>query len=321
MELLSGVQGVQERLGPLKTWLFPPRIYLQIEDQSVTLMALEGRRITWLERVPLPVGLCEDGQPLRIDALSDLFGDLLVERGFNGARVDLVLPPAASQWRLVQWPDQRWPDDPERVLALNEGDLRLRAPLGYLDLHLVELAQDPPTTLVVSVPSKTLDGWIEVMAMAGASLDRVEGAKMCVCRGVQPLLSAPGAPALSVLLQLEPRRSGLLLLEAGYPVYERRLPGVEDMAAVQAELQRTLAFWRQLRSQTGPVQLLLYGSGLSDPSQADQLAACSGGGPCVVLDPLAQGWLEDASPDLGTPAPAGPALAMLWGLVSTEVLA
>jgi hypothetical protein len=317
VELLSGVQ---ERLGPLRTWLFPPKLYLQLADEAITAMALEGSRIVWLEQVALPYGLCEDGLVLRPDSLADVLGDLLVERGFAGARIDAVLPPAASQWRLVQWPAGRWPEDPERMLELNESALRLKTPLAYLDLHLIDLEITPPTSLVVTVPSKVLESWIEVFAIAGASLDRIEVAKMCACRGLQPLLQARAGADASAVLQLEPKRSSLLVLEQGCPVYERRLPGVEQHDQLLADLEHFRIFWQQARPRQGaPLPLYVHGSGLHDAGQLVELGAAAGTR-AQSIDPLAQGWLEDGAPETG-PRPAGPALALLWGLAAAEVLA
>ena len=50
------LSGLQDQLAPLKSWLFPRRVYLQLEDQAFTAMVLDGERVAWLERVPLPEG-------------------------------------------------------------------------------------------------------------------------------------------------------------------------------------------------------------------------------------------------------------------------
>ena len=319
--LFSGVQErLQERIAPLRAWLFPRRVFLQLEDTAITAMALEGRRIVWLERVALPMGLCDNGEPVRTDSLGDLLGDLFVERGYAGARVDAVLPAAASQLRLVQWPEGRWPDDPERMLGLHEEKLALKTALQYLDLHLVDLEGDSPSSLLVTVPSSTLDRWIEVFGLAGVSLDRMEAAKPCICRGLQPLLQQRPAGAACVVLQLEPQRSGLLVLENDLPAYERRMPGAEKPEAVINELSKCLDFWHQLRpGQLEPPLLLLHGSALTDEAQAAALAEAVGC-PWQVIDPLAQGWLVDVSPEHGI-HPEGPSLAPLWGLVAAGVMA
>lgn len=319
-ELFSAVQErFQERISPLRAWLFPRRVYLQLGDHSITAMALEGRRIIWLESVSLPPGLCKNGEPIHAESLADLLGDLFVERGFSSARVEAVLPPAASQLRLVQWPNAAWPDDPERTLSENEQPLAL-GELQYLDLHLVGLDRDPPTSLLVTVPSSTLDRWIEVFDLAGVSLDRMESGSLCLCRGVQPLLQEQPLGTLIMVLQLESQRSDLLVLENDLPAYSRQLSGATNKEDLTSELQVCLEFWRQLRPELlEPPLLLLHGSALSNDAQAAELAeavGCRG----QVIDPLAQEWLVDVSPEQGL-RPDGPALAPLWGLVAVGLLA
>ncbi|MEO1979175.1 MAG: hypothetical protein ABGZ24_01500, partial [Fuerstiella sp.] len=58
----------QDRLAPLQAWLFPRRLYLQLEDQAITGMILNGSRIVWLERLELPEGVCTDGETLQTGA-------------------------------------------------------------------------------------------------------------------------------------------------------------------------------------------------------------------------------------------------------------
>ena len=321
-EVVALLSGVQERLtqqiGPLKAWLFPRQVYLQLEDEAITAMALEGRRIVWLERVPLPVGLCEKGEPIRIDALGDQLGDLFVERGYAGARVVAVLPAAASQMRLVRWPSARWPEDPERMLSLNEADLGLQQALQYLDISLVDLSLEPPTSLLVTVPGNILDRWIEVFTLAEVSLERMEAAKPCICRGLIPILREQNVNGCSAVVQLEPERCSLLVLEDGIPIYERRLPGATEAEALVEALVRWREFWTEVRPDGNQrLHLFLHGSGLREESQAQALAeACAAS--WQVLDPLAQGWLADVSPDFGV-HPEGHSLAVLWGLAAAEV--
>ena len=77
-----------------------------LEDSAIALLVRDGERIDWLEQVPLPEGLCRHGEPLLVEALGDLIGDLLVERGFAAARVRAVLPREAAAWRVLEWSDR-----------------------------------------------------------------------------------------------------------------------------------------------------------------------------------------------------------------------
>lgn len=311
------LSGVEERLAPLKTWLFPSRVFVQLDDRAITGFALDGQRLLWCERVPLPAGLCEQGEPRQVDSLGDLLGDLLVERGFAGARVEAVLPAAACQWRLVRWPDGGWPDDPQRLLAQHEAALELRAPLPYLDLHLVPLALAPPTTLTVAVSSQLLERWIEVFAQAGASLVRAEAAQLCVCRALAALVPELLEAEAIALLQLEPQGASLLILEAGVPCYERSLPPLERGPALAQGLGRALQYWRQERRQAAVPRLLCHGSALPEGVDRAELAIALGC-PVQVLDPLAGGWLLAEPPPEGQQRPPGAALLPLWGLLAGE---
>ena len=93
--------GVQERLGPLQAWLFPQRVYLELQDQAITAMVLDGRRLTWLDQLTLPPGLCIGGRPQNGSALADRLGDWLVEQGYAGARSSWA--PCSRASRRSAW--------------------------------------------------------------------------------------------------------------------------------------------------------------------------------------------------------------------------
>ena len=229
------LSGLQDQLAPLKSWLFPRRVYLQLEDQAFTAMVLDGERVAWLERVPLPEGLCVNGQPTAVEALGDLVGDLLIERGFPGARVKAVLPRAATAWRVIAWPDARWPDQPEVVVRQQQDQLDLPWSLQDADLRLEPLIGAPPRSLLVAVQRGLLEAWIEVFSQAGVALDGMEPLPICLWRAAEPQLGE----GVQVLLQLEQEQSWLLALDQGEPLGEWSLP-----AASNAEqLHQQLGLW------------------------------------------------------------------------------
>jgi len=311
------LSGVEERLAPLKAWLFPCRVLLLLEDHAITAVAVAERRLLWVEQVPLPAGLCSAGEPIQVDSLGDLLGDLLVERGFAGARVEVVLAASACQCRLVRWPEGRWPDEPLRLLAVHEAALQLQAPLSYLDLHLVPLALPQPTSLCVAVAHQLLERWIEVFSLAGVSLVRAEAAQLCLCRGLLAVPALGCNVGSTALLQLEAEGSSLLILEAGLPAYARNLPAAQPGDALEQGLQRVLRFWRQYRQLSEPPQLICHGSALPPVEHLEQLAAAVG---CTLrlLDPLAEGWLQAEPAPEGQQRPPGSALLPLWGLLAAE---
>ena len=270
--------GLQDRLAPLKSWLFPRRVYLQLEDQAFTAMVLDGERVAWLERVPLPEGLCVNGQPTAVEALGDLLGDLLVERGYAGARVKAVLPRAATAWRVIEWPGAAWPESPELVVRQQQAELDLPWTLQDADLLLEPLLGHPPRSLLVAVQREVLEAWIEVCSQAGVALDGVEALPICLWRAVNPQLGE----GVQLLLQLEEEQSWLLALDRGQPLGEWPLPPEgEPLAAA-------LGAWAE---RYGPSGGVVIGS----PTPLEPWLGCS----LIPFEP-----------------PAGS--AALWGLVAGE---
>jgi len=248
------LSGLQDQLAPLKRWFFPRRVYLQLEDQAFTAMVLDGERVAWLERVPLPEGLCVNGQPTAVEALGDLLGDLLVERGYAGARVKAVLPRAATAWRVIAWPDARWPDQPEVVVRQQQDQLDLPWSLQDADLRLEPLIGAPPRSLLVAVQRGLLEAWIEVFSQAGVALDGMEPLPICLWRAAEPQLGE----GVQVLLQLEEERSWLLALEEGEPLGEWPLPAASN----EAPLEQTLGLWAK---RYNPALAVVLGD--EDPSE------------------------------------------------------
>ena len=172
--------GVQERLGPLQAWLFPQRVYLELQDQAITAMVLDGRRLTWLDQLTLPPGLCVGGRPQNGSALADRLGDWLVEQGYAGARIWAVLPGAASELRLLKG-SALAPLMPKELEAL-----RLPWPAETaVDLLHAPLPTCPGSSVSVAVEAALLEDWIDVFADAGLGLDALEAAPVCALRGVR----------------------------------------------------------------------------------------------------------------------------------------
>jgi len=283
------LSGLQDQLAPLKRWLFPQRVYLQLEDQAFTAMVLEGERVAWLERVRLPEGLCVNGLPSEVEALGDLLGDLLVERGYASARVKAVLPRAATAWRVIEWPEARWPDQPELVVRQQQDQLELPWSLQDADLRLEPLIGAPPRSLLVAVQRGLLEAWIEVFSQAGVALDGMEPLPICLWRAAEPKLGE----GVQVLLQLEQEQSWLLALDQGEPLGEWPLPALTEPEALIPALN---TFQRRFH----PRAALVSGEEQAVEAVLPELESALG---CSVA------WLE--------PRGEGPAL---WGLIAGDRL-
>ncbi len=325
--VLSGVQEqLQERLTPLRSWLFPSMAYLELEDRSITVLA--GQRsggvfqAEVLERVPLPAGLCDRGEPLRQEAVGDFIGDLLIERGLNGAHVRACLPMAASQWKLVQWPGGEWPQDPDELLSRRGADSGFSFQIQGAYTREIPLDTDltggAPTSLVVAVRQSLLQAWIETLAIAEVTLDGLEAAQVCWLRALEPLLRQAPASQLLAVLSLRAEAGRLLLVRRGLPLYEHAYPADTGAEELAEQLRRSIDFTLQQDSSATSVRLLVHGA-KATVAVSEQLASLLPW-PVELLDPLADGWLR-LPPDLEPDDPAAPAaveLLRLRGLLLAE---
>lgn len=303
------LSAVQDRLAPLGAWLFPRRVYLELQDQAITAMVLDGSQLQWCETLPLPQGVLVAGEPRQPEALGDLIGDWLLERGYGGARVRAVLPWQASAWRLLQWPAGAGPQPLRDLLAAEAEALALPWPLEQLDLQQLSLA-DPETSLLLAVPTALLEAWITVFTQAGLGLDGLESAGVCGLRAL-------AEPADRLLLLCEAGQSWLLRLQAGEPRWQWRLPALGQPTALLQALGPCLAHWHSREPQLRSRPLVLVGAAAAAEGLLglqEQLQPLAGG--AVLLDPLANGWLQPMA-DGGPALPAG-ALALLWGLAAAE---
>jgi Tfp pilus assembly PilM family ATPase len=323
--------GIVDRLIPLQAWLFPSRVLLELDDHFVTLLALDHQgsipTVKWLERVPLPAGTCDQGIPVRIEALADFIGDLLVERGFATARVVAVLPTLSSEWHLVQWPGADWPEDPRRLLIERGRQAGFRLPIQSADLRVIHLEPDDgaiaPSSLVIAVRKALLLGWIETFATAGLSLDGLEAGQVCVLRALEPLLNETPDGQVVAVFELSKDSSHLLLLQRGIPVYERRLAGsLAGIGVLADELRRSIDFWRQQERGVTSVQLVLHGSQAALSEEVvEPLRQRLPAWQLVVADPITLGWLQGPAEPLQAQVgsiPANVELLRLLGLALVE---
>jgi hypothetical protein len=248
------LSGLNQEFRSLSRQLMAPRVLIELHDRSLRFRAL-GRQASETITVPLPDGVCRQGEPRQVEALGDLIGDLLLDQGLAGARVSAALPLRACRWKLIQWPLEAVPDDPCDALRLIDPDLDLTCSLAeaYLDLRV--LPGSPPRSLVVAAPRRVVDGWAEVFAVAGVQLERLEPAQVSEWHQVLELLAqepAGGDPDTDHwLLELQVDHCRLWLLGDGLPRADWHLPanrnshGLDPQLA--AELERRRRFWNQHR--------------------------------------------------------------------------
>lgn len=305
------LSAVQERLAPWRAWLFPRRVCLEIQDQALTALALEGSTIAWCETLPLPEGVLVKAWPQQAQALGDLIGDWLIERGYPGARLRAVLPWGASGWRRLQWPESAAAQPLGELLPPDLGAEAFGAPLDQLDLCVHPL-EGKREALLLGARTDLLEAWIDVLAQAGLALDGLEAAGVCCAR------VATGAQVPLVLFA-EADQCWLLLLSHGVPRWQWRLPGPAQLPDLAAELELALAYARHQDPAVGMSPLGLVLSGACVEQREALLPALEGVASAGVLpiDPVTAGaWSAPAATALNGPTDR---LGLLWGLAMAEL--
>lgn len=243
--------------------MFPKQVLLELSDESVVGQPLlKGNPGKLCIDVPLPALTIRTGQPIEIDPLADLIGDLLVREGLIDAFVSAALPQSAVAWRVIDWTAGGIPEDGVAELRRRNPDLALAYPLAEAAIDLRPLEGAPGKVLVALTPMEVVEGWIQVFDQAGTTLDRLACPQSCRLAALQGELATIPPATLVVLLTVQEAGRQLLAIREGVPVFEWPLP--EEAKGLVDEVKRCLAFLRREFPGDGSVRLLLEGA-LEDP--------------------------------------------------------
>ena len=182
-ELRDRFPAIEGWLTQVQGLLDPRRVLLAPEDEALHLARWSSDG--WaLSNVALPPDLCRSGQPLNSDVLGETIADLLLEQGLSPplVEIELLLPVASCQWRLLEGP---------AAVGLTSGaDLRVLQPeLGWSlvlqDSYLDVLPQPQAcAALVVGIERQLLQAWVNTLEEADLSLRRAEWLLSAAWRGV-----------------------------------------------------------------------------------------------------------------------------------------
>ncbi|MFM7454324.1 MAG: hypothetical protein ACKO1V_10245 [Cyanobium sp.] len=236
--------GIEAQWRPLRALLFQQVLLLDLSDPQILLgQSLKGGKPggeAW--EAPVPPRTCRAGVPVTLDALGDFIGDLLLEHSAPDAALVVALPWEAACWRVVEWPDGGQPEDATDELRERHADLGWPFNLEDASLDVQPLANAPGCSLAVGMSLDALESWIEVFAIAGATLRHLIPAQVCQQLAIREQLEASADQELVALLQPDSQACHLLVWRAGVPEFQRRLP-LEPSELVPA-LDQALRFCR-----------------------------------------------------------------------------
>ena len=237
---------LRDRFPALDSWVMqvqglldPRRVLLAPEDEALNLACWS--QDDWaLSNLVLPPDLCRFGQPLNSEALGETIADLLLEQGLSlpQVEVELLLPLASCQWRLLEGP---------AAVGLTCGaDLRVLQPelgwsLAVQDSYLDVLPQSRANSaLVVGTDRLLLQAWVSTLEEADLSLRRAEWVLSAAWRGLRD--SHAGTDERLVWLVEQAGRWRLLLLRKGCPELDLSLQALGH-PALRHEVLELVEAW------------------------------------------------------------------------------
>jgi len=182
-----------------------------------------GRReLVAVGNVPTPAeGLKTESKP-QIKELSEVIKNLVKSSKASGNKCSVSIVEAQAVTRLVELPNLT---DKELASAINwEADQYIPLPLKDVNLQYNVLFRPPPGALgkmqviLIAAPKKVVEKYLEVVKMAGLSLQAIETESASLARA----LSQPQDP-LSLIVSMGAVSSELILVKGGNVYFSRSI--------------------------------------------------------------------------------------------------
>ena len=251
------------------------RVIALVTSQRLVCCWQEGDGWRWRSG-QLPSGWLRQGVPLQREAMAELLADLLLDCDLVGVQLELLLPPEAVHWRVLE----DWGPQQDSAAALSPDEwLELGWPLEASNSYVC-VSPWAGQVLLVGVPRPTLQAWIDVVELADLSLRRVDWTVSSALRSLT-LGPDPGSGDLALVFAEE---SGirLVLSRDGMPELDCCID-VGDSSLLALELRRRVAAWQTHAGGSRPLAWCLslpeswleQLEGLIDPDRQESLVGTS----------------------------------------------
>ena len=232
------------------------RVIALVTSQRLVCCWQEGDSWRWRSG-QWPSGWLRQGVPLQREAMAELLADLLLDCDLVGVQLELLLPPEAVHWRVLEdWGPQR---DSAADLSPDEW-LELGWPLEASNSYVC-VSPWAGQVLLVGVPRPTLQTWIDVVELADLPLRRVDWTVSSALRGL--MLGPDLGSGDLALVFTEEAGIRLVLSRAGVPELDCCID-VGDSSLLALELRRRVAAWQ---THAGGSRPLAWCLSLPEPMQ------------------------------------------------------
>jgi len=217
-------------------------ITLDIEDTSIRIMSVAGRRVQTAASLPLEPGLVHDGVIMDPATVGRRIGELMATHGISERRAVVSISGIHSIYRVVNIPklaknlmDEAAKREMERLMPVPLNEL-------YTSWQAISISDIDTVICFVGMPRNTVDAMLETLRQAGLQAEAMD---------VRPLALARVADERDALIiNAKPFGFDIVIMIDGIPELLRSLPYTADadspdekIAEVKEELERTVGFY------------------------------------------------------------------------------
>ncbi|MCJ7515732.1 MAG: pilus assembly protein PilM [Dehalococcoidia bacterium] len=215
---------------------------MDIEDTSIRIMAVDGKRVQTAASLPLEPGLVHDGVIIDPATVGRRIGELMAAQGITERRAVVSISGIHSIYRVVNIP--KLPKNLMDEAAKREMERLMPVPLNelYTSWQAISISDIDTVICFVGMPRNTVDAMLETLRQAGLQAEAMD---------VRPLALARVADERDALIiNAKPFGFDIVIMIDGIPELLRSLPFPTDADSpdekideVKEELERTVAFY------------------------------------------------------------------------------
>ena len=216
-------------------------VTLEIEDTSIKMMAVRGRRVETAMSLPLEPGLVHDGVVIDTASVSRRIAELLSAQGIKEKKVVVSISGIHSIYRTVNIP--KLPKNLLNEAALREAERAMPVPLNelYTSWQAISVSDIETTLCIVGLPRNTVDAMLDTLRQAGLQPEAIEVRPLAIARVTDE--------RNAIIMNVQQTGFDIVVMIDGIPELLRSLPFPASAASIadkiseaKEELERTVAF-------------------------------------------------------------------------------
>jgi hypothetical protein len=214
---------------------------LDIEDTSIKMMVVRGRRVETAMSLPLEPGLVHDGVVIDTATVSRHITELLSAQGIKEKKTVVSISGIHSIYRTVNIP--KLPKNLLDEAAMREAERAMPVPLNelYTSWQAISMSDIETILCIVGLPRNTVDAMLDTLRQAGLQPEAID---------VRPLAITRVADERdAIIMNVQQTGFDIVVMIDGIPALLRSLSFPASAASIpdkisqaKEEMERTIAF-------------------------------------------------------------------------------